>query len=199
MQTNSSAAELISTTMLQRSIPQQLNHVDAFRREGLDRNKFDPSVRITRRTPRLTRCSTLGDPSPRDGTLGDVAIPKSALQKRIGIHDAAKHILAAPARFRRIAHRLRTKLRPHDLLHTSTRGRHRGTRRARTICVNRSDLRPHSRRQTSCTDIRRTPENRSPEGLVHRIPDPRPVSASEATGKGRTAPTECVAVRMLCW
>ena len=68
--------------MLQRSIPQQLNHVDAFRREGLDRNKFDPSVRITRRTPRLTRCSTLGDPSPRDGTLGDVAIPKSALQKK---------------------------------------------------------------------------------------------------------------------
>lgn len=124
---------------------------------------------------------------------------KALCENRISIRGAAKPILAAPARFRRIAHRLRTKPRPHDLLHTSTRGRHRGTRRARTICVNRSDLRPHSRRQTSCTDIRRTPENRSPEGLVHRIPDPRPVSASEATGKGRTAPTECVAVRMLCW
>ena len=198
MQTNSSAAELISTTMLQRSIPQQLNHVDAFRREGLDRNKFDPSVRITRRTPRLTRCSTLGDPRPRDGTPGDVAIPKSALQKK---NRHPRRCETHPRRAGSIPPNRPSSAdqpRRHDLLHTITRGRHRATTRARTICVDRSDRRPHSRRHTSCTDIRRTPENRSPEALVHRIPDPGPSSASEATGKGRTAPTECVAVRMLC-
>jgi hypothetical protein len=168
LQTNSSAAESTSTT-------RRADHPSHPRMPGTGSRAETRPLLDTRRL--ALRC---------DDALGDIAVSKNALRKenqyprRCETHPrcAVSIPLNRPSSADQPSRDNR--------LHTSTRGRHRATRRGRPMCGDRSDLQPHSRRQTSCTDCRRTPED-----SVHRIPGPS--SARADTGKGRTAPTDCVA------